>query len=363
MIGRTLALYFAGRFAKMVLAIFIMFFLLIATVSYFELIGKAIERENYDVLAGLAVVTLRVPSFSEHALPFAALFGSIAAFVTANRRLEVVVARAAGISAWQFLLPATIVGLLIGILATTVYNPIAVKLLASANLINSAVHSDSHTAFETGGGPIWMRQAGGDRESIIGASESFNNGLGLTDVTAMVYDRAGHFIERVDADTASYSPGAWLLANATVTAPGETPRRVESYSLPTLLGPEHVQQAFDNINGISFWGLPKLIETADKAGIPSDRYRLRYYSLLAQPILLVAMVLIAAIVSLRFSRSKELGQMILAGIGVGFVLYVVTKIARDLGGAGMVPAPLAAWLPAIVATLIGTTVLLHLEDG
>lgn len=56
--------------------------------------------------------------------------------------------------------------------------------------------------------------------------------------------------------------------------------------------------------------------------------------------------------------------MILAGIGVGFVLYVVTKIARDLGGAGTVPAPLAAaWSPTIVAIPIGTTVLLHLEDG
>jgi lipopolysaccharide export system permease protein len=363
MIGRTLALYFAGRFAKMVLAMFLMFFVLIATVSYFEIIGKALDRDNYDVLKGLAVMTLRVPALSEHALPFATLFGSIAAFVTANRRLEVVIARAAGISAWQFLLPATVVGLLIGILATTVYNPLAVTLRASSNLLNSSAQSDPSTVFETESGPIWMRQAGEDRESIIGAAESFDDGKGLTGVTAMVYDRGGQFIERVDADTAQYAPGAWLLANATVTAPGETPRRVDGYRLPTLLGPEHIQQAFDNINGISFWGLPDLIETAEKAGISSDRYRLRYNSLLAQPILLVAMVLIAAIVSLRFSRSKELGQMILAGIGVGFVLYVVTKIARDLGGAGMVPAPLAAWLPAIVATLIGTTVLLHLEDG
>jgi hypothetical protein len=28
-----------------------------------------------------------------------------------------------------------------------------------------------------------------------------------------------------------------------------------------------------------------------------------------------------------------------------------------------VSPPLAAWLPAIVATLVGITVLLHLEDG
>ena len=45
------------------------------------------------------------------------------------------------------------------------------------------------------------------------------------------------------------------------------------------------------------------------------------------------------------------------------MLYVVTKIAWDLGSGGIVPPPLAAWLPAIVTVLIGATVLLHLEDG
>ena len=73
--------------------------------------------------------------------------------------------------------------------------------------------------------------------------------------------------------------------------------------------------------------------------------------------------LIAAIVSARFSRSKNAGRMIIAGVSVGFMLYVVMKIAWDLGSGGVVPPPLAAWLPAIIATLVGLTVLLHLEDG
>jgi len=75
------------------------------------------------------------------------------------------------------------------------------------------------------------------------------------------------------------------------------------------------------------------------------------------------MVLLAAIVSLRFSRSRDVGNMILAGVGAGFMLYVVSKIATDLGNGGIVPPPLAAWLPAIVTLLVGSTVLLHLEDG
>lgn len=363
MIGRTLSLYFAGRFTKMVMAMFALFVALITVISYFELIRKALKYEDFEVWRSAIVVLFRVPNMAEAALPFATLFGSIAAFVVANRRLEVVVSRAAGISAWQFLFPAALVGLMIGILATTIYSPFAASLEAAASSINASIKADARSSKDSTSGPVWIRQAAEDRESIIGANESFDGGLGLTEVTAMVFDRTGKFIERVDAGTARFEPGTWLLKNATVTAPSRQPERVETYRIPTHLAPDQVKQSFEKPEFVSFWRLPALIRAADNAGLSSDRYRLRYNTLLAQPILLLSMVLIAAIVSLRFSRSKDLGQMILAGIGIGFMLYIVTKIARDLGSAGIVPASLAAWLPAIVAILVGTTVLLHLEDG
>src|SRR5258706_4393473 len=106
-----------------------------------------------------------------------------------------------------------------------------------------------------------------------------------------------------------------------------------------------------------------MAENARRSGVSADTYEIQYQTLLARPILLLAMVLIAASVSLRFSRSRSLGPMIVTGVAVGFMLYVVMKIARDLGSGGVVPAPLAAWLPAAVAILMGVTVLLHLEDG
>jgi lipopolysaccharide export system permease protein len=75
------------------------------------------------------------------------------------------------------------------------------------------------------------------------------------------------------------------------------------------------------------------------------------------------MVLIAATVSLGLARGGQTGRMILGGVVAGFVLYVVTEIARDLGSEGLVPAALAAWAPGAVATLLGVTVLLYREDG
>ena len=366
MLGATLTFYFARHFAKMVGAIFMLCFLLIAVASYFEFINRAFKA---GVVAGwglAAVALFRVPSVSEEALPFAVLYGSIAAFVIANRRLELVVARAAGVSAWQFLLPACVVGLLYGVVATTAYNPAAAYLQAisdslASNVLNPAGAPLPEPADSSG--PVWARQVSGDTESIIGSIQSFDEGLGLSGATAYVFDHSGHFLQRIDAPRAHYYPGEWRLEDATVTALGSDPKKVPTFSLPTNLSPSEVKQTFLGLDSVSFWSLPELSASARRSGVPSDRYDLQYNVLLSRPILLLAMVLIAANVSLRFSRSRNLGRMIISGVAVGFMLYVVLKIAWDLGSGGIVPPPLAAWLPSIVAALVGITVLLHLEDG
>ncbi len=360
MIGKTLGFYFARQFAVLVIAIFLFFFLLVFVITYLEFFTRTLGAKDFDPAKVFFLTLYRVPSICEDILPFTTLFGSIAAFILANRRLEVVIARAAGVSAWQFLLPACIVGLLVGIVATTVYNPISTQLRTiSDQLRNSLTEKRSKQA----DGPIWIRQAAEGRESIIGALKTSDDGMTLTDVTAFVFDETGAFYERVDAETAQYTVGEWKIDNALVTRLEKQPKKTDSYRLPTTLSPSQVRQTFDSLDTTSFWELPALIDTARRAGLPSSRYELRYNTLLSRPIVLLAMVLIAAIVSLRFSRSREVGNMILAGVGVGFMLYVVSKIAWDLGSGGLVPPPLAAWLPAIVTVLFGATALLHLEDG
>lgn len=363
MFGRTLSLYFARHFAKMVGAIFVLTFLLITAVTYIEFFNRAFKGEAVLGLKLAAVSLFRVPRIAEDALPFCVLYGSIAAFVIANRRLEVVVARAAGVSAWQFLLPACAVGLLVGSFATFAYNPAAASMMAWSNKAMSEVFIGRKAPEPNTGGPVWVRQSVGGSESIIGATQSFDQGLGLAGVTIYVYAPGGKFRERIDAATATYTPGAWQLEDVLITALNATPQQLATYSLPTNLSPNEVRRSFQSLDTVSFWDLGDLARSARRAGLSADRYVLEYNALLSRPILLLAMVLIAANVSLRFSRSRNVGRMIITGVGVGFVLYVLMKIARDLGSGGIVPPALAAWLPAIVATLIGATVLLHLEDG
>ena len=61
-------------------------------------------------------------------------------------------------------------------------------------------------------------------------------------------------------------------------------------------------ESFATPETVPFWQLSSYIDTAEKAGLAAAGYRLQYYQLLAQPFYLVAMVLLAAAVSLRFFR-------------------------------------------------------------
>src|SRR5438552_16280852 len=96
-IGLTLAIYFAKRFAFMVLAIFLFLVLLIGTITYLEYLIRTIRAAQFIAMQVLLLTAYRVPSICDDVLPFTTLLGSLAAFVIANRRLEVVSAPSAGV--------------------------------------------------------------------------------------------------------------------------------------------------------------------------------------------------------------------------------------------------------------------------
>src|SRR5262249_24654449 len=82
-----------------------------------------------------------------------------------------------------------------------------------------------------------------------------------------------------------------------------------------------------------------------------------------RPFLLIAMVVLAASVSLRFFRFGGVPQMVLSGIAAGFLLYVLSKVTEDLSKAELMHPMAAAWLPGLVGALIGFMILLHQEGG
>jgi lipopolysaccharide export system permease protein len=362
MIGSTFARYISLRFTKTILATFAGVFVLIFTIDLVETLRRSGDTAaaTGPLMAWLSF--LHTPTIAEQALPFAVLFGAMIAFLNLSRKLELVVARAAGVSVWQFMTPPIIVVFVIGIVSITLYNPASAYFKQQADAIEAKLFGSGGGQASSGVG-LWVRQKSVDGQAIIHAQGVADRGVTLSGVTVFAFDEDGSFVQRIDAAGASLHEGFWRLDQAEVVTPGFETEPVSTYLLATTLTRNEVSQAFVAPETVPFWSLPGLAAQIERAGLDATGYRLRYQVLLARPLMLAAMVLVAASFSLRFFRMGGVGIMVSGGVAAGFVLYVATKLVGDLGGAGFVSTPIAGWSPAVVGCLFGVLVLLHQEDG
>ena len=151
--------------------------------------------------------------------------------------------------------------------------------------------------------------------------------------------------------------GVWLIDGAVRRTRGGAPERIERLELKTNLRPEFVQERLARPETIPFFELPRKMQAARSFGLSANGFAMQFHSLIALPMLLVAMTLIAATVSMRFARMGQSATMILGGVVAGFLLYVVSVLVKAFGTAGFVPPFVAAWIPVVVAMFFGVTFL------
>jgi lipopolysaccharide export system permease protein len=345
---------------KTIFLVFATVFTLIYTLDFVELMRRAGDTEGATAGLMAQLALFRAPAIAEQVMPFAVLFGSMAALLQLSRKLELVIARAAGISAWQFLQPGLFVALMIGVLSVTVYNPISATLKQRASDLEAKVFT---SYIQTRGKVIWIRQKSHDGQAIFRAEGSINNTTTITGVTVYAFDSSGAFSHRIEAKEATLHEGFWELTGTRVLSATEEPHSYDRYVVASSLEPSQVRQSFIDPDAVPFWNLKKTIERMEQADINTTAYRLHYDVLLARPLLFIAMVFVAASVSLRFFRFGGVAMMVLGGVAAGFMLYVATELMVELGAAGIVSSAVAAWFPAVVGSLLGTLALLYQEDG
>ncbi len=363
MITRTLSRYFGMRFLTSVVGSFVGVVALAAMIDYVELMRRGADWPNATAWLLAKISLFRVPQLTERIMPFSVLVGAMSCYLALSRRLELVVARAAGVSAWQFVAPAMIAAFIFGVVATTIYNPVSATLHERSKRLEADMLGENLSAFQGNTSGFWVRQKSDDGAAIINANSSREQGAQLGGVSVYTFDSNGHFQQRIEAKSATLQQGFWQLEDARIYSNGKAPDVEETYRLGTNLTLEQVRESFATPETVPFWQLPTYIEMADKAGLMAAGYRLQYQQLLARPFLLAAMVLLAASVSLRFFRFGGVQKMVLSGISAGFFLFVLSKITEDMSKSELLSPVAAAWIPVMIGGLTGFVALLYQEDG
>jgi lipopolysaccharide export system permease protein len=355
--------YIGRQFLLWFLAVVLTVALIIVLFDMMETIRRTAARPEVTFDVMLSMAFLRLPDTLQRTFPFAVLIGAMLAFWRLNRNHELVVARAAGVSAWQFMLPVLALAFLIGVAYVGMFNPFAAAMLQRYDLLESRYNGGKSNFIDLSENGLWLRQQTETGQYVIHAPAVASDAVDLRQVVVFVFEGEARFAMRIDAETAKLEPGYWRLVNVRIVTPGAQPRTVPEYGLKTDLTPANFSESFAPPQTISFWALPEFIAILEKSGFPALRHRVYWNTRLADPIMFCGMILIAATMSLRLTRRGGTSALLAAGIGVGFATYFVSDVIFALGASARIPVGLAAWTPALVACLLGAAAVFHLEDG
>ena len=364
-LSTTMSFYIGRQFIVSFIVIFTILLMLILLADTIELLRRAASKPNVHFAMVMEMAILKLPHMGQLLFPFATLFGGMAAFWRLTRNHELVVSRAAGVSAWQFLLPVLVLAFLLGEAKIMVFNPLASAMLTRFERIEAAAFKGQQSSLAISSSGLWLRQSDGTDQSVVHSRNVLQQGneVELSTVNVFIFKGANKFTKRVDAEKAILEDGFWHMRDVWVHEPDVPSRHEDEFWLETDLTLGSIQDNFAPPETMSFWDLPDFIDALEESGFSAIRHRLHWHSLLAAPLLMCAMVLIAATFTLRQSRRGGTVFIVSGGVLTGFVLYFFSDVVFALGLSDSIPVTLAAWTPSGVTTLLGLAMLLHLEDG
>ncbi len=152
----------------------------------------------------------KLPETIDKVLPFVTLFAAMFTLWRLTRSQELIVARASGVSVWQFMAPIFFATLALGVVNITVVNPVGAAMIGRYWELESTYLFRPVTLELTGAG-LWLRQKAKDYEFLLHADTATLEPMTLKPLMAFVYDPQKQYIGRIDGAQAVLEQNAWVI--------------------------------------------------------------------------------------------------------------------------------------------------------
>ncbi|MTH65100.1 LPS export ABC transporter permease LptG [Paracoccus shanxieyensis] len=371
-----LSAYVARRFLRLFLMIAAIFAAILFLIDIVEQIRR-FSDEGIGLTGAAGLSALNITSAFYSILPLITVLSGIALFLNLSRSSELVAIRASGRSGLRVLAAPAVTAALVGVVCVAVLNPMVAATAKRYDAAVARIQSDGGQTVSLGEDAVWLRQALRTRDAqghetlgqvVIRASRASPDATTLYDATFMIFAPDQGPARRIDAAEARLADGAWQLRRVkewplTEVNPEAMARSFDSLDLPTDLTAARIRDSFGRPEAIPIWQLPAFIKGLERAGFSAQRHKVWFQMELARPLLMAAMIAIAAAFTMRHMRGRKMGMLVLGAFGCGIGLFFLRNLTQVLGENGGIPPALAGWAPPIVALLFAFGALLRLEDG
>ena len=355
--------YIARRFIKSLLLVFVVLFGIAEIFDLLEFLRRGSSRPDMNLGIALQMTLLNSPYLIDKIMPFVILFGALHAFLSLIRNSEMTAMRAASMSPWDVIKFPMIIVSLIALFQVTVITHIASPMHQQLQVLEEQIFGTKQKSFSAIASGLWLREQNEDKKTIIHARISDPSGTELRNVVIIETTMEDKFVRRIDALRAVLGNEVWELHSAYVSSKATGTVPYPTFAVPTSITPKQLKTDFAQVENISFWRLGGIIKTMENAGFQPTQHIVRYHTLLAKPLLLVSMMVLAVAFTTRLHARQSTKTAIALCIITGFVTFSLTNIIQTFGLVGTLPALSVGWIPAIVYTLIGVSMILHKEEG
>ncbi len=333
-------------------------FMLIFAATELINIARLVSAEHAPVWAAFMVFAWSLPGYVVLVIPMALLLGTLLAVQRLSGESEITAMKCSGITFTRIVAPLLAVGIVMSFVTYFIQEKVVPYANDQLTEIENGVinHVSAFNRDLTVSAPL---PGGGRQVTIATAYEPHSRAL--LHVTLIQYDNHNVPRQIVFADRAEFTADKWTLQNAsvyrfnpdgtTLAEPSVPQQEVEIGEKPTDL---MKRMSNDDPENMSRAEIAEIVRTGQLTEAEYRKYVATYQEKLARPFACFVFILIAipfGLRAIRTSGSTSLGFGL--SLAIVFVYYVVMTICSFGAQALIQFAPLWAWAPNILFTVIG----------
>lgn len=330
---------------------------LLALGSLIEFVGQLdqIGEGNYDMLSALQFVALKIPRLVTNLLPASVLVGALLGLGALASSSELIVMRAAGVSAVQLAKAVGATGILIAVFGGVVSEFLAPQMDLYARQMRAvAMSGDADMA----GASAWLRDG-----NLIFNVRPPVDGVDQGGVYLFRMGKSGTLAGIGRGDSAQSDDETWMLNNFRESkfSPdgvkiGWEIEREKISQLSDLLALTAVRDS--SLAGRELWAYIKYLQAN---GLDSQRYEIVFWSRVAAIVGVAIMCVLALPFVWGSLRTSGAGARMIIGVLIGLGYFLLNKTLADSAAVFDLHPFVVAWVPTVMLGVIAAIGLLRLR--
>lgn len=310
------------------------------------------------------IALLKLPYFYTLMLPFIVLFAAIFHLWLHNRKTELTVLKASGVSFRQILLPIICAVYTLAFLDISILNPLSRLLWSRHTSLDARYLQQQDQQFLVSEQGIWMRLVEHNHPRMYRIDRMNRDTGAMQNVTILVFNKQGlRTLKQYHAKDGGLENGRLKLSSVWVVSRDGIPSFYDSLTLTTKLRKKDLEDRYLNPRYLSIWKIMDIIKLMKKSGLNPNEYWLQLQAEFARFFWLASLVLLAGIFMMRPPRETQSLVQAAKTLLAAFALISLKDFLYALGLSGRLPIYLAAWAPVAINYMLTMALLLHYEDG